>query len=206
MPPPRLYTKKKLFLAWSKKGSKGRLPGRAKGVQYMWATCILLKPTTITVVARIRWNSRLGIFLIQPRLNHSPRVEPRTCYLGALTVRLEALWCMLQIAVKLLLLSIASHIEISFFVWFTSEHILACTKILFSEAIVDFLQKKKKKPLSIICWSLFNQDVTLGYCVLVKLLFDSFIFKQVNYTKRDLHNFLIRKLYRCSFKLTNSSL
>ena len=81
----------------------------------------------------------------------SPRVEPRTCYLGALTVRLEALWCMLQIVVKLLLLSIASHIEISFFVWFTSEHILACTKILFSEAIVDFLQKKKKKPLSIIC-------------------------------------------------------
>lgn len=45
---------------------------------------------------------------------------------------------------------------------------------------------------------LFIGDVILSFRVFVILLFDSFVLSQVNHTKRDLHNFLIRKLYRCT--------
>lgn len=99
-------------------------------------------------------------------------------------------------SVNILLPSTLCHIEISFFVWFTDELILAWTKKLFSKDYIFYALKSLHENDHLLI--LVQLDVILGYCVLVKLLFDNFVFVQVNHTKRDLHNFLIRKLYRCT--------
>lgn len=51
--------------------------------------------------------------------------------------------------------------------------------------------------LRILLYSRYSTIYTQNYCIIRTLLFDSIAFWQVNHTKRDLHNFLIRKLYRC---------